>query len=676
MAAAKTQEMTTRHPAEKEYKGHAGTTRSSNPAIEACNDMHGLSNGCNVSADPGGSMAYWATRYVSRSLGFALGWLYFYSFGILIAYEITAASIVISYWPNNIHIAVWITILLVVIIGLNLSPVGVFGETEFWFASIKVMMIIGLLIISLVLMLGGGPSHDRLGFRYWNDPGAVKAYLLDGTTGRFTAFLYVWVFAGFSYYFSPELIVVTGGEMRNPRKNLPIACRHFILRLAVFYGLGSLAIGVICDSTASGLTSGASNANASPWVIAIRNAGISVLPSIINAGILTSGWSAGNSYLYLSSRSLYSLSVAGNAPRIFSRCNRYGLPIYAVLASCCFAPLAYLNVSKQPSIVFNWFVSLTNTAGYTSWIVCAIIFLRFRKACKTQGVSVPYQSRIQPYAAWICIPLFGILLLANGFTVFYPGQFTVAGFLTTYLGIPIFLTLWLGHKLLRDRNSSWVHAPEAVDLVSGLREVEDEAHQWTLQKANESQRGKNGGQPYSIFGSSAWLRNSGSQADIPYHWMVISDPFFPINSPLLSFRRHVPFMAAPNVTNASRLRGHGLVEVCACFARSQHQPSAEVVPIRFVIARVLRRDVIQGLLDGINGTADVVGGALEALHGPAKLELTSDPRSRVVTRNLLDLPQDGIAGVRGSGKRRAQRDRKCDENAEGLHDSLWRGTKR
>lgn len=554
MAAAKTQEMTTRHPAEKEYKGHAGTTRSSNPAIEACNDMHGLSNGTprgtkrNIKSRhaqmiaiggtvgtglfvgsgqalaaggpallfvsysltsmlvyaiatavievatflpiPGGSMAYWATRYVSRSLGFALGWLYFYSFGILIAYEITAASIVISYWPNNIHIAVWITILLVVIIGLNLSPVGVFGETEFWFASIKVMMIIGLLIISLVLMLGGGPSHDRLGFRYWNDPGAVKAYLLDGTTGRFTAFLYVWVFAGFSYYFSPELIVVTGGEMRNPRKNLPIACRHFILRLAVFYGLGSLAIGVICDSTASGLTSGASNANASPWVIAIRNAGISVLPSIINAGILTSGWSAGNSYLYLSSRSLYSLSVAGNAPRIFSRCNRYGLPIYAVLASCCFAPLAYLNVSKQPSIVFNWFVSLTNTAGYTSWIVCAIIFLRFRKACKTQGVSVPYQSRIQPYAAWICIPLFGILLLANGFTVFYPGQFTVAGFLTTYLGIPIFLTLWLGHKLLRDRNSSWVHSPEAVDLVSGLREVEDDAHQWTLQKANESQRGK------------------------------------------------------------------------------------------------------------------------------------------------------------------------------------------
>ncbi|GJN75755.1 hypothetical protein PLICBS_009861, partial [Purpureocillium lilacinum] len=138
---------------------------------------------------PGGSMAYWATRDVSRSLGFALGWLYFYSFGILIAYEITAASIVISYWPNNIHIAVWITILLVVIIGLNLSPVGVFGETEFWFASIKVMMIIGLLIISLVLMLGGRPSHDRLGFRYWNDPGAVKAYLLDGTTGRFTAFL-------------------------------------------------------------------------------------------------------------------------------------------------------------------------------------------------------------------------------------------------------------------------------------------------------------------------------------------------------------------------------------------------------------------------------------------------------------------------------------------------------
>lgn len=111
----------------------------------------------------GCSMAYYANRFVSPSIGFALGWLYFYSFGILVAYEITAAGIVIDFWPNNIHIAVWITIMMVLIIGLNLSPVGMYAETEFWFAGLKVIMITGLLFLAFILALGGGPTHNRLG---------------------------------------------------------------------------------------------------------------------------------------------------------------------------------------------------------------------------------------------------------------------------------------------------------------------------------------------------------------------------------------------------------------------------------------------------------------------------------------------------------------------------------
>lgn len=433
----------------------------------------------------GSSMAYYCSRYVSPSVGFALGWLYVYSFGILVAYEITAASIVINYWPNNVPIAVWITIMLLVVVALNLSPVGVYAEIEFWFAGIKVIMLIGLLILAVILMLGGGPNHDRLGFRYWNNPGATKAHIVDGAGGRFTAFLYVWVFSGFSFYFGPELIIVTSGEMRNPRKNLPIAGRHFFYRLVFFYVLGALAIGAICSSTAKDLTSGAGNANASPWVIAIRNAGITVLPSIVNAAVLTSAWSAGNSFLYMSSRSLYSAAIAGNAPKIFTRCNRYGLPIYAVLATSCFTFLTYLNVGSQAGVVFNWFISLTNTAGYTSWIVCAVIYIRFRKACQLQGVSVPYRSKVQPYGAWVCLVVFAVLLLANGFTVFYPGQFTVSGFLTTYLGIPIFIVLWLGHKFTVGRKLPWMYSVAEVDLVSGVREVEADAEMWTRKELSQ-----------------------------------------------------------------------------------------------------------------------------------------------------------------------------------------------
>ncbi|KAI1459808.1 AAT family amino acid transporter [Annulohypoxylon moriforme] len=437
---------------------------------------------------PGASMSMHCGRYVSKSLGVALGYLYFYSFGILAAYEITAATILIDYWPNNVHVAVWITIIMVLVIGLNFCPVHIYAETEFYFAGIKVVLIIGLLIMSLVLMLGGGPSHDRLGFRYWSDPGAANAYIEPGSRGRLVAFIYVWILSGFSFYFSPELIIVTSGEMKNPRKNLPIASRQFFYRLIFFYVLGAAAIGVICASNSPGLVSGAGNANASPWVIAIRNAGIEILPSIVNAGVLSSACSAGNSYLFMSGRSLYSLAVSGHAPQIFTRCNRWGVPIYAVLTASLFVPLAYMVCNSGAGVAFNWFISITNTAGYTSWIICCVTFLRFRKACDIQGFASPYKSRAQPFAAWICMILFAVLLLLNGFTVFFPGKWSVSGFLTSYIGIPIFLAIWLGHKFTAGRNDPWIYSPQDVDLTTGLSVVEADVSEGQETEASTSVR--------------------------------------------------------------------------------------------------------------------------------------------------------------------------------------------
>ena len=110
---------------------------------------------------PGMSVAYYGNRIVSPSLGFALGWMYWYTWGISVAYEITAAAVVINYWPNGVPVAVWITIMLVVIVALNLFPVKVYGESEFWFASIKVFTIVGLLILSVVLFFAPRPEMDR-----------------------------------------------------------------------------------------------------------------------------------------------------------------------------------------------------------------------------------------------------------------------------------------------------------------------------------------------------------------------------------------------------------------------------------------------------------------------------------------------------------------------------------
>ncbi|KAF3484415.1 proline permease PrnB [Arthroderma uncinatum] len=418
----------------------------------------------------GGTMSYYGFRYVSRSLGFSLGYLYWYSLGILVPNEIVAASLIVGYWNNSINIAVWISIFLVVIIALNLLPVRWYGESEFWFASLKVIMMLGLIILAFILFWGGGPSRQRLGFHYWTHPRPANEYIVKGDAGRFVAFLQCIVLSAFAFLFAPELIIQTAGEMESPRHNIPRASRRFFYRLAFFYILGSLAISVTCPSDEAALTNGGAGAGSSPFVFGIKNAGIAVLPGIVNAVILTSAWSSGNSYLYMSSRALYSLAVAGDAPHIFKACNRYGLPYMALAASALFLPLAYLAVGSGSSRVFNWFVSFTNTSAFISWTCCCIIHFRFTKAVKVQGIELTYKSRFQPWGARIGIFGFIFLLLINGFHTLFPSRFNASDFLTAYIGIPAFLLVYFSHRWYT-RSDPWMWRPEDIDMVTGLDEI-------------------------------------------------------------------------------------------------------------------------------------------------------------------------------------------------------------
>ncbi|KAL3440193.1 amino acid permease/ SLC12A domain-containing protein [Aspergillus insuetus] len=421
----------------------------------------------------GGTMSYHGFRYVSRSMGFAMGYLYWYSLGILVPYEIVAASLVIGYWENPVHIAVWISIMLVVIVLLNYLPVGVYGETEFWFAGIKIITLIGLLILSFILFWGGGPNRQRLGFHYWKDPGAMNTYLVtsNGNTGRFIGLLQCIVKSAIAFIFAPELIIVTAGEMESPRRNVPKAGRRYIYRLVIFYILGALAIGVICSSQDNAILNGdTNNASASPFVAAIQNAGIPVLRHIVNAAILTSAWSAGNSFLYMSSRSLYGLAVSGNAPHIFKTCNRWGVPYIAVTVSSLFALLSYLAVNNSAYTVFNWLMNFTNTSGFISWICCCIVYFRFNAAIKAQGIEKPYSSRIQPYGIYVGLSFAIFLLLINGFTCFFPSNWSASTFFTAYVGIPAFVLLYAGHRVWY-WGDPWVWRAGEVDLVTGLEEI-------------------------------------------------------------------------------------------------------------------------------------------------------------------------------------------------------------
>lgn len=290
---------------------------------------------------------------------------------------------------------------------------------------------------------------------------------------------------------------MTSGEMQSPRHNLPKTATRFIYRLLIFYSLGALAIGLICPSNDPRLTNGGEGAAASPWVVATSNAGIHGLDSLINAVIITSAWSSGNSVLYMSSRSLYSMAVAGNAPAIFKRCNKGGVPYYAVLASAAFSPLAYLSVGDASAVVFNWLVSILNTAGFISWVMCCVTFFRFRAACSAQGIGkdqLPYASVWQPYGAWVAFVAFSLFGLLNGFGVFFPGHWSVSSFFTAYIGFPVFLVIYLGHKFTAGKGEPWCRPASAIDLTSGLAEVK------VAEEAEEAERkaskGENAG--YSI----------------------------------------------------------------------------------------------------------------------------------------------------------------------------------
>ena len=398
-----------------------------------------------------GAIPQYCARYVDPAMGFAVGWNNWYNSAITLCAEISAAAVVIGYWNDEINQAAWISIIIVLVICLNIFAVSIYGEAEFIFASIKILTILGLLIVALVIDLGGAPSKDRLGFRYWKNPGAMKEYIGTGNTGRFLGLFSTLVNAAFSYG-GVEMVAVAAGEAENPRKNIPKAVRRVFWRILFFYVLGSLAIGVCVPSNDDQLTNGGVGAGHSPWVIAIYRAGIPVLPSIINAVILTSASSSANAFLYTGSRYLFALAQNKQAPKIFLTCSKTGVPYYAVALTASISLLTYMSVSSGASTVFAWFQNLTTIANLFTWVSVCIAYIQFRKALIAQGVNrdeLIFKGRFQPYTAYFALVYFIIIILFNGFAVFTTGRWSVDDFVTAYVGIPIYFILYAFWRIFK-----------------------------------------------------------------------------------------------------------------------------------------------------------------------------------------------------------------------------------
>lgn len=323
--------------------------------------------------------------------------------------------------------------IVVLVLVLNIFAVSIYGEAEFLFASIKIITITGLIIFAFLIDVGAGPG-PAIGFRYWHHPGAMREYIGTGATGRFAGLFATFVGAAFSYG-GVETVTVAAGETAHPRRNIPRAVRRVFWRILFFYVLGSLAVGVLVPYNQPELHK-AKGANASPWVIAIQNAGVKGLPSVINAVLVTSASSAANADLYNGSRYLFSLAQTGHAPKIFMKCTKKGIPIYAIIATACFLPLTYMSISEGPGTVFGYLANITTLGNIITWMNVLVTYIQFRKGVAAQGVdrsSWKFRATGGPIIAWIALAYFTILMFGNGFSGFTKGNWSTPDFVCNYM---------------------------------------------------------------------------------------------------------------------------------------------------------------------------------------------------------------------------------------------------
>ena len=376
-----------------------------------------------------GSFSHFANKYWGKFPGFLAGWNYWILYILVAMTELTAVAKYINYWWP--HIPAWVSVLFffVVITAINLGNVKFYGESEFWLAIIKVSAVLSMIIFGVYLLLTADANSSTSLSNLWNYGG----FFPNGFEGLFymLAFL-MFAFGGI------ELIGMAAAEADNPEKTIPKAINQVVFRILIFY-VGSLTI-LLSLVPWNQLELG--GLDKSPFVMIFSQMGIGWAAHLLNFIILTAALSVYNSGMYANSRMLFGLSQQGNAPKIFSKVNKHGVPIPAVLFSALLIFGCVLLNYFVPEDALSHLMYVVVGALVLNWAMISLTHLKFKQAMQRAKITTSFPALWAPVSNYLVL-LFILAVLYIMWT---------QGFMESVVMIPLWILLMLGLFQLLHKN--------------------------------------------------------------------------------------------------------------------------------------------------------------------------------------------------------------------------------
>lgn len=348
-----------------------------------------------------GSFSTYARDYVGNLAGFITGWNYWFLWSVTAIAELTAAGIYMNFWFPDVPRWIWALSALVIIMCVNFFSVKVFGELEFWFALIKIVAIIAMIVVGFAMIIFGfGNGGIATGIsNLWEHGG----FLPHGTKGVLMSLQMV-MFA----FLGVEMIGVTAGEAKNPEKTLAKAIDTVFWRILIFYVGALFVIMAIYPWPEIGQ-------NGSPFVLTFDKIGIPAAAGIINFVVLTAALSSCNGGIFSTGRMLYDLAQNGEAPKLFGKVSKHGVPTYAVMATAVILVAGVVLNYLVPAKVFAWVTSISTFGAIWTWAMILISQLRYRKTLTpVQSGMLKYKMPLFPITNYISLAFLGLVVVLMG----------------------------------------------------------------------------------------------------------------------------------------------------------------------------------------------------------------------------------------------------------------------